>query len=87
MAFKAINDVAGPDSIVPTLLVFGAYLRMTENDAPSPSISQRTATLYRAMEEVRSLRAKRQVDDALHHRNGPNTTRIKDLPINSDVLV
>jgi hypothetical protein len=26
MAVKAINDSAGPDGIVPTLLVFGAYL-------------------------------------------------------------
>ena len=25
MAFKALNDTAGPDSLVPTLLVFGAY--------------------------------------------------------------
>jgi hypothetical protein len=25
MAFKAINDTAGPDRLVPTLLVFGAY--------------------------------------------------------------
>jgi hypothetical protein len=26
MAFKAINDSAGPDSLIPTLLVFSAYL-------------------------------------------------------------
>jgi hypothetical protein len=25
MAIKAINDTAGPDRIIPTLLVFGAY--------------------------------------------------------------
>jgi hypothetical protein len=25
MAFKAINNTAGPNSLVPTLLVFGAY--------------------------------------------------------------
>ena len=25
MAVKAVNDTAGPDSLVPTLLVFGAY--------------------------------------------------------------
>ena len=36
MAFKAINDSAGPDGLIPTLLVFGAYPRMTEFDAPSP---------------------------------------------------
>ena len=25
MAVKAVNDTAGPDSLVPTLLVFGTY--------------------------------------------------------------
>jgi hypothetical protein len=35
MAFKAINNSAGPDSLVLTLLVFEAYLRMIESDAPS----------------------------------------------------
>lgn len=27
MAVKAVNDTAGPDGLVPTLLVFGAYPR------------------------------------------------------------
>ena len=39
MAFKAINDSAGPDGLVPTLLVFRAYPRMVEADAPSPIIA------------------------------------------------
>jgi len=37
MAFKAINDTAGPDGLVPTLLTFGAYPRMTEMDPPAPT--------------------------------------------------
>jgi hypothetical protein len=87
MAFKAINDTAGPDGIVPTLLVFGAYPRLVESDAPSPTVSHRATVLKKAMEEVRKLRAKRQVNDALNQRNGPSTSAIKDLPLNSDVLV
>ena len=39
IAFKAVNNTAGPDGIVPTLLVFGAYLRMAENDTPSLTVS------------------------------------------------
>jgi hypothetical protein len=39
MAFKAINNSAGPDGLVPTLLVFRAYLRMIESDAPSPTVA------------------------------------------------
>src|SRR6266567_8802243 len=38
MAFKAINDSVGPDGLIPTLLVFRAYLRMVESDAPNPIV-------------------------------------------------
>ena len=34
MAFKAINDTAGPDGLVPTLLVYGTLPRMVEYDTP-----------------------------------------------------
>ncbi|KAM4064075.1 hypothetical protein HRG_012589 [Hirsutella rhossiliensis] len=34
MAIKAINDTAGPNGIVPTLLVFGAYPRMALDSPP-----------------------------------------------------
>ena len=39
------------------------------------------------MEEISKLHAKRQVNDALNQRNGPNTESIHDLPLNSPVLV
>jgi len=35
MALKACNDTTGPDGLVPTLLVFGAYPRMTPDYPPS----------------------------------------------------
>jgi hypothetical protein len=38
MAVKAVNDSAGPDEIMPTLLVFGVYPKITKGSAPSPSI-------------------------------------------------
>ena len=44
MAVKAINDTAGPNGLVATLLVFGAYPRMTEYDAPTPTMTQRSRT-------------------------------------------
>ena len=87
MAFKAINDIAGPDSLIPILLVYGAYPRMTENDPLSPSVSQRTIAIRKAMTELQKIRAKQQVTTALNHRNGPNTTSVQELPLNSDALV
>ena len=52
MAFKAVNDTAGPDGLVPTLLVYGALPRMVEYDTPSPTAAQRSAALKKAMMEI-----------------------------------
>jgi hypothetical protein len=52
MAFKAINDTAGPNGLVLTLLVYGAYPRITEHDPPSPSVAQRALAIKKAMAEV-----------------------------------
>jgi hypothetical protein len=86
MAVKAINDIAGPNSLVPTLLVFRAYPRMTLADPPVPSIIKRSKAIQDAMRELRSLQARRKVTDALQMRNGPNTDRILDLPLLSEVI-
>src|SRR6266567_4943874 len=48
---------------------------------------QRAAALKKAMEEVKKLRAERQVVDALNIHNGPKITAIYNLPLNSPVLV
>jgi hypothetical protein len=55
MAFKAINDTAGPDSLVPTLLVYSALSQMVEYDTPLPSIIQRSAALKKTMSEIQKL--------------------------------
>ena len=59
MAFKAINDTVGPNGLVPTLLVFGAYLQMTELDAPSPTVTQCANVVKKAMVEIHKLRVER----------------------------
>jgi hypothetical protein len=38
IAFKAINDSAGPNNLIPTLLVFRAYPRIVESDTPNPIV-------------------------------------------------
>src|SRR6266571_8430131 len=39
------------------------------------------------MAEIVKLRAKQTVNNALHYRNGPNTTLVHDLLLNSEVLI
>ncbi|XP_044714553.1 uncharacterized protein HRG_11907 [Hirsutella rhossiliensis] len=58
---RPINDTAGPNGIVPTLLVFGASPRMAS--------------------------AERQVQGALHTKNGPSSTGvILSLPLQSETF-
>ena len=88
MAMKAINDTAGPDGLVPTFLVFGTYPRLT-TDEIAPSISQRAAAVKKAMKEVSAIYAKRQINEALKTRNGPNTLEIHDhsMEPGSEIMV
>ena len=45
MTVKAINDFASPKGIVPTLVVLGAYPRLTDTDPPSPSVTKRAKAI------------------------------------------
>ena len=45
MAVKAINNTASPNGLVPTLLVYGAYLRISKLDLPTPSIIDQAAII------------------------------------------
>jgi hypothetical protein len=87
MIVKAINDTAGSDELMSTLLVFETYPRMHAMNLPAPSIIQRAIAIEKAMIEIRKIRVERQIADALNTRNGPIIISIHDLPLNSDVLV
>jgi hypothetical protein len=55
MAIKAINNTADPDGLVPTLLVYGAYLRITNLDPSTPSIIDQATIIRKAMSEIAKL--------------------------------
>lgn len=89
MVFKAINDIDRPNDLVPTLLIFGAYLHMLEFDTPTSTIIQHDAAIKNAMKEVQKVRAEKQIIDVLNQRNrpGPMLSIMHDLPLDSNVLV
>lgn len=87
MVVKAVNNTAGPDSLVSILLIFGAYPRMQSMDPPATTIIQKVATIKKTMEQVGKIQAKSQVIDALNTRNWPFVDLIYNLPLNSDILV
>ena len=87
MAIKAVNNTTGPNRLVPTLLVYRAYPRISNLNPLTPSITDRAAIIQKAIAEIVKLQAKQTINKALHHYNRPNTTLIYDLPLNSKVLV
>jgi len=87
MAVKAINNTASPNGLIPTLLVYGAYLRISKLDPPTPSVIDRAAIIQKVMAKIVKLRAKQTINNALYYRNGPNTTLVYNLPLNSKVLI
>jgi len=60
---------------------------MTNLDPPAPLITVRTTAVRKAMAEIAKLQACKSVNNALRHWNGPDTTPVHDLPLNSEVLV
>jgi hypothetical protein len=61
MAVKAVNNTTGLNRLVPTLLVFRAYPRITEQGPLLPVIIKRAKAIRTAIKEIRRLYAKRQV--------------------------
>jgi hypothetical protein len=58
MAIKAVNNTAGPNRLVPTLLVYRAYPRISNLDSLALSITDRVAIIQKAMAKIVKLRAK-----------------------------
>jgi hypothetical protein len=68
MTIKALNDTAGPNGLVPSLLLFGTYPRLP--DQQHFDNRARTAMLKSAREEYETIQAKQRVNLALN-RNVP----------------
>ena len=58
MAVKAINNTAGLNKLVPTLLVYKAYLKISNLDPPAPSIIKQAAAIWKAIAKIVKLQAK-----------------------------
>ena len=58
MAVKAVNDTTGPNGLVPTLLVYGAYPRISNLGPPVLFIIKQTAAIRKAIAEIVKLWAK-----------------------------
>lgn len=80
MAVKVVNDTAGPNGAVLTLLVYGAFPKITNTDAPAAKIVKRAQAIHKTSTEAANLRAQSQISEAIRTRNGP----IDIIPIGSE---
>ncbi len=78
---KAINDSAGPDGFVLTLLVFGVYLRLTKDSPLLSSITERAEAIHKVIKEIRRIYAERYIREVLAMRNGLNTYKLYELSL------
>ncbi|POS84970.1 hypothetical protein EPUL_002442 [Erysiphe pulchra] len=74
MAVKAVNDSVRPDRIVPTILVFGAYPRMTKNSPPSLSVTSRAEAIRKATKYIQRIQAKTSLEYDEKIKDGQDLT-------------
>jgi hypothetical protein len=79
IAVKIVNNLAGLDSIVLTLLVFSIYLQFTEIDLLLLSVTKRTEAIYITTKKVCYLYTKKYIKNILTVYNRPDTKIILDL--------
>ncbi|PVH79237.1 hypothetical protein DL98DRAFT_549661 [Cadophora sp. DSE1049] len=87
IAVKTVNNTTGPNRLIPILLVFKAYPKITELDPPNLLVKRRAVTIKKAIKEVRRIYIIRKVNNTLGTRNGPGTTYIYNLCFNNKVIV
>jgi len=58
MAVKAVNNTASPNGLVPTLLVYGAYSRISKLDPFTPFVTDQAAVIRKVIAKIAKLRAK-----------------------------
>jgi hypothetical protein len=55
MAVKAVNNIAGPNRLIPTLLVYKAYLRISNLNPPTLFIIDWAAIIQKVIAKVIKL--------------------------------
>ncbi|EJT81710.1 hypothetical protein GGTG_01686 [Gaeumannomyces tritici R3-111a-1] len=74
---KIINDTAGPNGLVLTLLVFKAMPRINHELPPLPIITKRAQTIKKAIAKLRKAINKKKVTNAINTWNGFNISTVK----------
>ena len=69
IAVKALNNTARLDSIILTLLIFKAYLRINIDSSLLLDIMQYTTAVYKAIKNIQAKRARKDINYAINIQN------------------
>jgi hypothetical protein len=81
MVVKAVNDSAGLDNIIPTLLVFKAYPTISNNLLLFLTITKRVETICKTSNKIRNYYTKQYMEDVFRIRNSLDIITILKLLI------
>jgi hypothetical protein len=87
ITIKIINNTTSPNRLTPTLLIWGIYLKISQDSVLVLLVEKRNATYWYIKIKLERIKTKRQINNIFGIRNSPNKTKIKNLPIQSDILV
>jgi hypothetical protein len=87
MAIKAVNNTAGPDGFILTLLMFSTYLQITITNTLFFIVTKRGKAITKVIKQIIKLHTKRQVTNVLRQQNGPNINNTLNVLISKDILV
>jgi uncharacterized coiled-coil protein SlyX len=87
ITIKAVNNTAGPNGLVLTLLMFSTYPQITTTDTLSLIVTEHSKTITKAIKQIAELYAKKQVINTLKQQNGPNISNTLNVLIGKDVLI
>ena len=87
VTFKVINDSIDFNKLMFTLFVFNIYFRMIELNAFFFTLTQRTATMRKIMNEIKRFIVSRQMNDVFNTRNEFSTIAIHDFSLNLSILM
>jgi hypothetical protein len=79
MTVKTVNNIVELDGLVPMLLVYDIYFRLTDVLPLSPSITTQAIAIYKVIIKIWKIRARQQISNALSMCNGLNILEILNL--------
>ena len=82
-----MNDIVGPDRLIPTLLVYSAYPHISREDKPTLLNTERVRVIECIMDNVCRSNAKSAITKAIRTIRGLDVTAVLGLLLNIKVLV